>query len=282
MTRGRERFAIAGDWLAGSGEPCAWNNLGYWGDDIASGNNPYAEACERLLACHLEPLGPLSPDLPVLEVGCGYGASLPQWYAAGARHWRGLERRSSCLEYLSAHRGSSPRGLTVDARQGRFDQPLPSDWAPADCQAVVCVDAAYHARSFADFVAALSPALLPGGKLVITTLVRNSDQPLSRSLRAALALAGVPQASVPGPKAYQQVLVTHGLRLEQMSCLNDAVLGGFPRWVAHRRQYSRGTSPAASLFDMSKILATAQLCQRLYRDPQVSYSLMVAGMNGPE
>lgn len=266
-----ERFAIDGALLAGPDGDWRWNNLGYWREA-----NGYTEACAALARLHAQ-AAHLSAGESVLELACGYGAALSLWqqeFAAGSLY--GLEYREQCVQAIQNVSVLDQPRVAV----GRFDDPLPDLLSeplrrhPVD--AVLCVDAAYHARSLDDFLDSLSPGLKTNGRLVFSTLVRADDPaPFWRRQRngVLLRLASMPDASVLSAKGLQAVLNQHGFdaRLEDIS---DCVFAGFADWVRRRQQQLRPDQSRSAAW--LKIRLTGHWCDALAADQSLRY-VMVTG-----
>lgn len=264
-------YAIASDLLAGQG-PLAWTSLGCWSASGA-GTAGYVEACRELARRHGEAAG-LGPGSQVLDLGCGRGASLAFWpevFAVGGV--TAVERQADCVRLI---REQAPARLR-DIRQACFDEPLALPAGIFD--AVLSVDAAYHARSLDAFAAVSSQALAPGGRLAFSTLVSSDSWRVLPAWRrslllAPLALAGIPAASIATSAELSACLARHGFGEVALQCLDTEVLGGFADFVPRRaRELGRWQRLGP---DWRKIALTARLCRRLLRDGQLHYNLVSA------
>lgn len=264
-------FAIATELLTDEPEALAWSNLGYW-----TQATDYPEAC-RQLALLLGAAAALSPATTVLDVACGQGASLALWPEAfGVRHITALELQTKCVESI---RAQAPPALHA-IHQARFDQlPLPEALPAHAFDAVLCVDAAYHAHSLADFASFAGQALKPGGWLVFTTLVQSPAVQTSwwrRGLvQLLLAMAQIPPASVLTSAELRRTLAQQGLACVAIRHLDANVLQGFADFVQRRgrelpwsKQFSAG---------WCKIRLTAYLCRFLHWTGYLHYSLIQGG-----
>ncbi len=267
------RFAIASDLLADEGAG-GWANLGCWPTDGREAG--YVEAC-RELALRVGKAAALTAGDRVLDVGCGRGASLHLWPQAFAvQAVTGIEHQLACVEAIRAQ----PPAALAGMHAGRFDRlPLPDGVPAHGFDAVVCVDAAYHADSLAGFAAHAAAGLRTGGRLAFTTLtLAPAGEAASgwqrRRLRTLLALAGVPAASLAAPTALADDLTRQGFANVGISHLNAEVLGGFAAFAARRGPalpWYRRLSPG-----WRKISLSADFCRYLQRSGLVDYSLVQA------
>lgn len=262
-----DRHAIATRLLSDGDSPWSWANLGLW----QRGQADYATAARHLARRHGELAG-LQPHWHVLDAGCGQGASLLLWQSAfGVRALTALECQTACLERL--------RGGPWHTLDSRFDSlPLPAGLAPASQDAVLCVDAAYHARGLTDFAAFAAAALKPGGVLVFSTLVQADRALGSWPSRWGLAAAGIPPGSQRTWTQLQRDLAANGLTLVDTQWLDDpdtgTVLQGFADFVPRRAQaLTRAQRLGAGWL---KIWLTGRLCGRLAAQGTLRYGLFRA------
>jgi SAM-dependent methyltransferase len=207
----------------------SWASLGLWrgAADYATAARALAEATGRAAG--------LARGDRVLSLACGAGDELLLWLEAfGAAEVVGVERDAAAAEaarrlLARAGRARAASVLTADAMAldiaalGRFDT-------------VLCVDAAYHLRPRVAFLQAAARLLRPGGRLAYCDLVRPADPGRSPLLRASARLCGLSfDDLLPEPAQRQRLLDDRwvDVRIER---LDDAVLGGFARFVAAQRQ----------------------------------------------
>lgn len=254
------QYAIEGSLLAD--DTGGWRNLGDW-----SATEHYRDAAEAL-AVRIGVAAGLHEGMNVLDLACGYGASLNLWRRRfGVNHVAGLERQTACVEHLHAMASN-----TCTVAQGRFDQlPLPpslSAHAPYD--AVVCVDAAYHARSLRALAAVARCALRVGGRFAFTTLAINAEQgelPLGLSL--ALRGAGIPTASLLHFAKINTTLMDEGFAEISIEQMDQAVFTGFGNHVARREKALNWRQ--RNSFGWLKIKGTGMLCDALAKSGRLHY-----------
>jgi SAM-dependent methyltransferase len=270
MPRASDRFRIAGDLLAGSHGDGRWNNFGHW----AEARN-YSEAARALARLHGDAAA-LAPEMRVLELACGFGAGLDLWRTEfGVRSLSVLELREECLRILRARPDASQLRLV----QGRFDEPLAGRFGDAGFDAILCVDAAYHARSLPALLAASAPLLAPGGVIVFSTLVQGSGYggvgPMRRAmLRWALSLASVPAGSVLDRRTVLSCIDAAGLSGDSLRDLTGEVFTGFAAWVAKRHLELQPSQRRSGAW--RKIRLAAQMCRSLASTRRLEYVLVVS------
>lgn len=258
-----ERFAIAGDLLAGPAGDGRWNNLGYW-----KNARNYTEACRALAEIHGMAAG-LTASHRLLELACGYGAALDVWRDRfNVAQIAALEYRPDCVSHIR-----SSGQLAVDSvLTGRFDEPLDALFPGSSFDAVICIDAAYHARSLAAFVAAAESVLAEQGMLVFSTLVLADARPMGWLGNTLFNAAGIPPASLMTESGLRHTVAAQGLLVTVVEDISDAVFAGFADWVARRSRILswREKYSAAWL----KIAITARWCHRLSVSKNLRYVLV--------
>ena len=211
----------------------------------------------------------------MLELACGFGAGIDLWREHfGVSHVRALELRHACVAELQ---NKLPAQHDIEVYQGRFDSPLPVPLRGQRFDAVLCVDAAYHARSLEAFLATATGALAEAGRMVFSTLVWGNDSPPAwrRALvRPLLRAAGIPRGSLVSEDRLGAALLRHDLHELKVERLTGDVLPGFHRWVTHRHaQLPQGLRWSAAWL---KIRGAAALCAYLHRHRLLDYVLVSA------
>lgn len=251
----------------------AWTNLGDWaeGDDFRA-------ACARLARRHAETVS-LQPSHRVLDLACGRGASLALWWQLGVRELTGLDADAEALR--SAREGLAGHGLVTDGAagvtllSGRYDQwpPVPG-LLPAAHDAVVCIDAAYHASSADAFLRTVAHVLAPDGRAAWSTLVLRSEP--GWRLRLLLRAAGIPSASLCTLADWQARADRHGLLLEPVAALDAEVLDGFSTFArsAVTATPAQAATQGWSHVPRWKLALTGRLCRSLTASGEIGYMLM--------
>lgn len=262
-----ERFRISTPLLHDG--PAAWANLGLWQQD----DPDYARAATALAERHWQLASPPA-GARLLDAGCGYGASLHCWQSFDPTlKLTALECQPACLQQLARD------GWTVI--EGRFDTiPLPLGLPVASQDTLICLDAAYHARSLPHFAQFAAQALRPGGVLVFSTLL--VPQHVGPGIRHLLRAAGVPPGSQVDAVGLQAALEGAGLCLLDWIDLDaegEGVLAGFAAYA--RRRAGELTLRQRLSPDWLKIALTGRLCAKLSAQRGLRYVLIRAERQGP-
>ena len=214
------------------GRPGTWGSLGLWDDE----EDDYAQACAALASAVARAAGVARGDR-VLSVACGAGDELRLWVQAfGAARVTGIECDRGLV--VAARRGCAGTAGAVDVRAGSGTDLLSLGLAVGSFDQVLCVDAAYHLRPRESFLLHAFLMLRPGGRLAYTDLCLDpSGRPWGPALlRGAARLCGLPVQDLLAVTAQTARLQALGFESVSASRLDDAVLGGFARYV---RQQSR-------------------------------------------
>ncbi|MDF1629226.1 MAG: methyltransferase domain-containing protein [Alcanivoracaceae bacterium] len=271
MANRPERFHIAGDLLAGPHGDSRWNNLGYW----ESARN-YTEACSALAELHGLAAN-LKPSHRLLELACGYGAALDVWRDRFAvSRVSALEYRPECVSHIR----SLPHTAVESVLLGHFDEPLDPGLSDSVFDAVLCVDAAYHASSLRAFIGVAESVLAERGVLVFSTVMLADTRgpeswPRAWFASALLRAAAISPASLPAESDLRRTVEEQGLVVTALEDISAAVFPGFADYVAKRsrnlgwrERYSAG---------WLKVVLTALWCRRLEKSKKLRYVLVSAG-----
>lgn len=236
--------------LHAGGSASSWGNLGLW-----AGGRDYAQACAALAQVVGE-AAQLAPDDHVLSLGCGAGEELLHWI----RHFDasavvGIEADSDAAHQAHALAQRAGQGARITVL-GQSALPQQTAFTPEVFDAVVAVDAAYHFSPRVTFLQAARASLATGGRLAYTDLSLPPNPASARVLRLAARLCGLDGRQLATPHEQQQRLLALGFVDVQLQVLDDAVLGGFARFVAHQRQR---LGPRAHGPGWRRVAATARL-----------------------
>lgn len=271
----RHPFAIASA-LLGDIRPMPWSNLGFW-----QNTRCYITACEQL-AQQVGLAARLKPDDKLLDLGCGKGASLIYWHTAfDIKSITALEIQPDCVQSIRQARLPALEAVY----QGSFAQlPLPSPQLQQAFDAIVCVDAAYHAQP-EQFLVLVHSALQPQGRLGYTTLCKskhwdNSFASYRQKLLKILTLkllhvAYVPECNLLNISQLDHQLQQAGFSAIDISLLDQPVLQGFADYMRTHKQSQFGKTSNQRL-DWLKIVMTGQLCRFLARHQLIHYVLVSA------
>lgn len=204
------------------GTTATWGSLGLWGDDTAD----YAAACADLARTVARAAGLAAGDR-VLSVACGAGDELLLWrneFSAaevlGVEHDPALVEAAQKLAGVPVRLGSGTELSALGLPAGHFDR-------------VLCVDAAYHLRPRSAFLQQAATLLRPGGRLAYTDLTLRRGASLFNRIMftPGTLMSGVALNQWPTPAQQLQQLQAAGLADVQVQVLDEAVLGGFARFV---------------------------------------------------
>lgn len=272
----QQKFEIAGQLLAGQTGDWRWNNLGDW-----QAAATYEQACSDLARRHAVMAG-LSAQDQLLELACGYGASLDLWQDQfQVTHISALEYRQRCVDWLNPS-GTKPQNsntIHIQVLQGRFDQPLPAALAQRSFDTVLCIDAAYHATSLLAFLDTARTALRPNGVLCFSTLMWTDEaaKTSNRSVKICqqlLKIADIPAASVLSQVQITSLFDQSGWTSMQIQPIEQQVFAGFAYWVD--QQHAQLSARKRYSMAWQKIRATARLCAWLNQNNLLHYVIIRA------
>jgi len=213
------------------GPAATWGNLGLWTVE----SQRYADAAAAL-ATAVAQAAAVGAGQRVLCLACGAGDELLALLThAGVAEGVGVERdprRATAATRVLQAAGLSARGRVIT---GAALDPGQREAIGDGFDAVLCVDAAYHLSPRMALFSAAARWLRPGGRLAFTDLVIDPAPRGAATLRAAARLCGVPRADLVPMAARAAQLQAAGFADVQATRLDDAVLGGFSRFVRRQR-----------------------------------------------
>lgn len=239
---------------ASGASPLPWSNLGKW----TSGSDYRAAAAA--LARDLGNAVQLQPTDHVLDLACGYGASLALWESGfRVQVCDAVEGQQRCTAWL---RQQTP-GCLRHLHEGWLETFEPE---PASYDVLLCVDAAYHFATPEHFPLQLHRWLRPGGRFAFHTLVLKEAQ---RPTRWKTLLQQAQLVELAPRITWEHAWEAGQWDRVTVEDLTRFVLGGFPVFVQNRRaelswrnRMSRG---------WAKIVLTAWLCRVLQQEGRVQY-----------
>ena len=281
----QSKFAIDSS-LLGDPNTLAWSNLGYWQTKHQPPENlqsqhfvalDYISACQQL-AHLLGEAAQLNSTDQLLDLGCGQGASLQYWHTAfGVQHITAFEIQAQCIARIK-QAAIPPLDAIYQASFSKL--PLPNAQLEHAFDAVICVDAAYHAP-LNDFIAVNRAVLKPRGRMAFTILIRPVHSKkngicLSRLTthfsKGILHLVAVPQQHLHTEQEVIELLSSFNFKDIKINHLDQPVLDGFA-------QYIKRQPPSLTRYHLTawlKITLTAKLCAFLYQHQLVHYSVVSA------
>jgi 2-polyprenyl-3-methyl-5-hydroxy-6-metoxy-1,4-benzoquinol methylase len=135
-----------------------FQNYGYWTDGIPDGCSACEELMEQLLA-----FLPERGNGRILDVACGEGATTRYLQ----RHW---EPSAITAINISEQQIATAREIAPGSDVRLMDATRLT-FAPGSFRTVICVEAAFHFNTRADFIAAAMRVLEPGGYLVLSDIL---------------------------------------------------------------------------------------------------------------
>ncbi|HET9237833.1 MAG TPA: methyltransferase domain-containing protein [Oligoflexus sp.] len=269
----QEQLAIPTNLLDAGLSRRPWSNLGDWSRTL-----DYSAACHAL-ACRVGRAAELGPSDTLLELACGYGASLDVWSEVfGVRVVDVIERQTRALASLDSDRPEALRDLWQADLNSILSQKMP--W-PKDTSydAIVVVDAAYHFTGLRAFLEGSSGRLRSGGRLAFTTLVMGSNWAQAKSWQKSLVFklaagALIPAASLVAEEELPDLFGAAGFHALECENLDREVLEGFTRFVGRRRGELKGRERCSA--GWWKVEATAAAARQLLRTGLLHYVLLKA------
>ena len=252
----KRRYERINSALLGDTRAQSWSNLGLW----QTGQHDY-RAAAHALAMQLATQMPLQAASSLLDVACGYGASLNVWHELGIADITGLEPQTACVQAWQTDRrfrcwhdtmqnlGQRAQGKSIDA--------------------IIAIDAAYQ-WDLQLWLQQAHAALSPNGRLGFHFLLLADDftqRPVWQRLCTRVLLRMVGVKTYLTAKQLQAALKTqpHPMWTELgITDLSNEVLGGFGRYALSLPTYPLD-------FDHLKIQATGYLCRYLHRQKSVRY-----------
>ena len=242
--------------ILGDARTQAWSNLGLW----RSGQSDYRTAAQALALLLAEQMS-LQAASSLLDVACGYGASLNVWHELGIADITGLEPQTACVQAWQ----TDPRFHCWHDTMQNLGQRAQGK----SIDAIIAIDAAYQ-WDLQLWLQQAHAALCPNGRLGFHFLLLADDfaqRPVWKRLytRALLRMVGV--KSYLTQNQLQAALNAHVHQPWSEVSITDLsaeVLGGFGRYALRL--------PNSPLdFDHLKIQATGHLCRYLHRQKSVRY-----------
>lgn len=208
-----------------AGGGAQWTNLGFWRDV-----RTYEEAATEL-ARRVGRAAGLGPGDVVLDIACGHGDSLALWVREfGVQRAIGLEPDPAVV--LATQQRVNAWGLRdrITLRRGEAETLEVARDFPG-VTAVVCVDAAYHFDTRAQWLKRVAAGVAAGTRLGMADLLIPYRERGSRSVTALAHRAGIPHANLWSAQEVEPVLADAGWSLERLVRCGADVLGGFSRFA---------------------------------------------------
>lgn len=247
-----------------------WTNLGLWEKDH---HIDYVVAAYQL-AHHMGQSLALTPQQKVLDIGCGYGASIQVWRDDFAiQNMSVLEMQPICCHYLKQHYASILMNIyqqsIFSARPLKYQQRY---------DVVISIDAAYHS-SLQCYLDAISPWLAEKAKIGFHVLIKSErwqDAPVQQktTLQRKLKWAKVDTEDLLTQSALCELMQQHGYRDIQIANLTQQVFSGFSNYIEnHANTWSWREKLTLSAL---KIYLTARLCHDLAQSDLIYYVQVTA------
>ena len=252
----QRRYERINSALLGDTRAQSWSNLGLW----QTGQHDY-RAAAHALAMQLATQMQLQAAAAVLDLACGYGASLNVWHELGIRNITGLEPQTACVQAWQ----TDSRFHCWHERMQNLGQRTQGK----SLDAIIAIDAAYQ-WNLQLWLQQAHAALSPNGRLGFHFLLLADDfaqRPMWQRLctRVLLRMVGVKTFVTANQLQAALKTQTSSTWTEAViTDLSDEVLGGFG-------QYALRLPTQPYDFDHLKIQATGLLCRYLHRHLSVRY-----------
>lgn len=228
MKTARPIAAAERAWLAAGGRDEGWHNLGLWQPGDA-----YATAAARLAQAVVHAVR-AKPQARWLVVACGAGAELALALRSDAAHVLALDADPANAAAAAQMHASDARVQVqcLDVMADDVTHALPA----ASFDAVICIDAAYHLAPRKRWLHAMRRVLRGGGRIAFCDLVADMRPwPLPLVWHAVARGAGIDARDIVSQSAALARLGNAGFEDARAERLDDAVLGGFARFVRQQR-----------------------------------------------
>lgn len=244
-----------------------WTNLGLWDQNPTD----YTHAATRLAESMATSLNLTVKD-SVLDVGCGYGASLNFWeneYGVADIHV--LELQQQCCEKIVSKYGQK---YTV-FQQSIFDAKPVHHVKTYD--AIISVDATYH-YAIDNYLNALKDWISESGRIGFHYLIKSATYHQAAPEDIAGLEKKLDWVKVKSENLLYEVELKHclnqfGYQHIQMKDLTQQVLGGFAMYILENKTH---TLHQKLSLDFLKIYMTAQLCAYVANSGLIRYVEVVA------
>lgn len=246
-----------------------WTNLGLWQEN----ETDYVTAAHQL-AYHMGQSLVLTPQYKILDVGCGYGASIRVWRDDFAiQNISVVELQPICCNYLVYKH----QALLTDIFQQSIFSAKPSINKNL-YDVVMSIDAAYHS-ALQCYLDAIAPWLAEKGQVGFHVLMKsdawqNASAQQKNALQQKLKWAKVDAAHLLTHAELNKVMQHNGYQHIQIQDLTQQVLGGFSDYMSvHALTWRwREKCSIAAL----KIYLTARLCHDLAHSGLIHYVQVTA------
>lgn len=252
--------------MLGDTSSLPWTNLGLWQVGI-----DYPQACQNLAITLANALVLNSNDY-VLDLGCGWGASLNLWQQKyNVSHIDAVELQAECFQHLSRHKALKQ----INKYQGSFLN-LKSLDLNSNYDAIMCIDALYH-HALPHFLASIEPfthghTRLGFHYLVFTSRWASLSFLQKKKYRYLLGLADVKLDHIYSSHQLKCVLKQFSWQHTDIQILTEPVLGGFSSYITAREKESNHIHG----LDGIKIKLTAKLCHLLFKEGILDYVQVVS------